>query len=169
MGWKFPPVANNCFEMWWPGTELNRRRQPFQGCALPPELPGHVSKPQSAACEDSPLQPDVGGTNDRSQRKACGTHSIIATVPLSLNVTALQTNNELTRSRKSSSKTNPGPHRRHKSTPRSPSQIQPDSAAPRQTDLSRSTVSDLPSKRCRRCRDGSTESLPQIPSGTWPP
>src|SRR5205807_6717968 len=20
----------NCFEMWWPGTELNRRRQPFQ-------------------------------------------------------------------------------------------------------------------------------------------
>src|SRR5439155_12323260 len=28
--------------MWWPGTELNRRRQPFQGCALPPELPGHA-------------------------------------------------------------------------------------------------------------------------------
>src|SRR5580698_3126087 len=28
-------------KMWWPGTELNRRRQPFQGCALPPELPGH--------------------------------------------------------------------------------------------------------------------------------
>jgi hypothetical protein len=28
---------------WWPGTELNRRRQPFQGCALPPELPGHLS------------------------------------------------------------------------------------------------------------------------------
>ena len=27
---------------WWPGTELNRRRQPFQGCALPPELPGHI-------------------------------------------------------------------------------------------------------------------------------
>ena len=26
--------------MWWPGTELNRRRQPFQGCALPTELPG---------------------------------------------------------------------------------------------------------------------------------
>ncbi len=20
---------------WWPGTESNRRRQPFQGCALP--------------------------------------------------------------------------------------------------------------------------------------
>ncbi len=26
---------------WWPGTESNRRRQPFQGCALPSELPGH--------------------------------------------------------------------------------------------------------------------------------
>ena len=28
--------------MWWPGTESNRRRQPFQGCALPSELPGHA-------------------------------------------------------------------------------------------------------------------------------
>src|ERR1700722_5717016 len=28
------------FRMWWPGTESNRRRQPFQGCALPAELPG---------------------------------------------------------------------------------------------------------------------------------
>src|SRR5262249_47989359 len=28
---------------WWPGTELNRRRQPFQGCALPTELPGRCS------------------------------------------------------------------------------------------------------------------------------
>jgi hypothetical protein len=37
--------AVKCFEMWWPGTELNRRRQPFQGCALPPELPGHISRP----------------------------------------------------------------------------------------------------------------------------
>src|SRR5437867_1710552 len=27
---------------WWPGTESNRRRQPFQGCALPTELPGQV-------------------------------------------------------------------------------------------------------------------------------
>ena len=27
---------------WWPGTESNRRRQPFQGCALPTELPGHL-------------------------------------------------------------------------------------------------------------------------------
>jgi len=22
-------------ELWWPGTELNRRRQPFQGCSRP--------------------------------------------------------------------------------------------------------------------------------------
>jgi hypothetical protein len=36
-------IATNYFEIWWPGTELNRRRQPFQGCALPPELPGHLS------------------------------------------------------------------------------------------------------------------------------
>src|SRR5271157_737004 len=31
---------------WWPGTELNRRRQPFQGCALPTELPGHFLSAQ---------------------------------------------------------------------------------------------------------------------------
>jgi hypothetical protein len=31
-----------CLKRWWPGTESNRRRQPFQGCALPAELPGHV-------------------------------------------------------------------------------------------------------------------------------
>src|SRR5271155_5139765 len=35
------------FEMWWPGRELNPRRQPFQGCALPPELPGHF-RPHSS-------------------------------------------------------------------------------------------------------------------------
>jgi hypothetical protein len=34
--------ACKSLKTWWPGTELNRRRQPFQGCALPPELPGHV-------------------------------------------------------------------------------------------------------------------------------
>jgi len=31
VGWKFRPEAAKFFEMWWPGTELNRRRQPFQG------------------------------------------------------------------------------------------------------------------------------------------
>src|SRR5262249_39575450 len=39
------PKLNFCPERflkakWWPGTESNRRRQPFQGCALPTELPG---------------------------------------------------------------------------------------------------------------------------------
>jgi hypothetical protein len=34
-------IEAKCFGMWWPGRELNPRRQPFQGCALPPELPGH--------------------------------------------------------------------------------------------------------------------------------
>src|SRR5258708_27511274 len=33
-------AATKSFRMWWPGSELNRRRQPFQGCALPTELPG---------------------------------------------------------------------------------------------------------------------------------
>ncbi|GEM_PF-3346545 len=39
-------------QSWWPGTELNRRRQPFQGCALPPELPGHFrgTLPQAGPC-----------------------------------------------------------------------------------------------------------------------
>src|SRR5579872_5223475 len=31
----------NLLKKWCRGTELNRRRQPFQGCALPPELPRH--------------------------------------------------------------------------------------------------------------------------------
>jgi hypothetical protein len=42
-------LRNGHFEIWWPGTELNRRRQPFQGCALPPELPGHVDCRSTAA------------------------------------------------------------------------------------------------------------------------
>src|ERR1700682_4030587 len=29
-GWKFWLCATKSFEMWWPGTEFNRRRQPFQ-------------------------------------------------------------------------------------------------------------------------------------------
>ena len=40
---------------WCPGTELNRRRQPFQGCALPTELPGHP-----AALAPAPLGPKPG-------------------------------------------------------------------------------------------------------------
>ena len=33
-------AAAKYFRMWWPGTESNRRRQPFQGCALPDRLHG---------------------------------------------------------------------------------------------------------------------------------
>ena len=38
---------------WWPGTESNRRHKPFQGSALPTELPGHslVSKNNSTFCQ----------------------------------------------------------------------------------------------------------------------
>ena len=38
-------TVSDC-KQWWPGTELNRRRQPFQGCALPAELPGHDASAQ---------------------------------------------------------------------------------------------------------------------------
>src|SRR5215469_12751266 len=67
---------------WWPGTELNRRRQPFQGCALPPELPGHVRNALAADCEKSSLHADCGGSADPSESfrfEADGTWSIIAT------------------------------------------------------------------------------------------
>ncbi len=30
VGWEFSLFATKVFGMWWPGTELNRRRQPFQ-------------------------------------------------------------------------------------------------------------------------------------------
>src|SRR5215471_19127282 len=33
-------TVRKLLKTWWPGTESNRRRQPFQGCALPTELPG---------------------------------------------------------------------------------------------------------------------------------
>src|SRR6266567_4122381 len=33
---QWPPGARKPpRRVWWPGTELNRRRQPFQGCSLP--------------------------------------------------------------------------------------------------------------------------------------
>jgi hypothetical protein len=56
-----------CFEMWWPGTELNRRRQPFQGCALPPELPGHVfTAPLSNACVGHTRLAGIAGNRGQS-------------------------------------------------------------------------------------------------------
>ncbi len=33
--------------LWWPGTESNRRHKPFQGSALPTELPGLKPKSNS--------------------------------------------------------------------------------------------------------------------------
>src|SRR3984957_6964042 len=55
-------ISPNSLKTWWPGRELNPRRQPFQGCALPPELPGHVSKPalRVAGCEDCSLHAGCG-------------------------------------------------------------------------------------------------------------
>ena len=43
--WSKPGAWSGCkrLKTWWPGTESNRRRQPFQGCALPAELPGRGS------------------------------------------------------------------------------------------------------------------------------
>jgi hypothetical protein len=35
-------IRCNCFEMWWPGRELNPRRQPFQGCALRGKIGGSI-------------------------------------------------------------------------------------------------------------------------------
>src|SRR5579862_83914 len=67
--------------MWWPGTELNRRRQPFQGCALPPELPGHVfgirlnRRPRSLFASRR-LSQDCRPENS-TMRNACGTLLII--------------------------------------------------------------------------------------------
>src|SRR5216683_5424323 len=54
-------IEVKCFEMWWPGTELNRRRQPFQGCALPPELPGHFRNPLPGAARTVLFTPIVTG------------------------------------------------------------------------------------------------------------
>src|SRR5262245_15404777 len=76
-------------KIWWPGTELNRRRQPFQGCALPPELPGHV--PRTAACRSARalrFSRSWRGPATEESRKGCGTLLIITTGSVSLNVAA---------------------------------------------------------------------------------
>ena len=45
--WNVIKVLNRgkCLETWWPGTESNRRRQPFQGCALPNSASGAAHFP----------------------------------------------------------------------------------------------------------------------------
>src|SRR6185503_6125742 len=72
---------------WCPGTELNRRRQPFQGCALPPELPGHVSACGlfCALAWDAP-EPRRNGYFLRPIRSG-ESSTIITTAPVSLNET----------------------------------------------------------------------------------
>src|SRR6266567_4958944 len=74
------------FEMWWPGTELNRRRQPFQGCALPPELPGHVcSRPRDIEVSFAWTRQKVGGVDGiRSQETGAGESSLIINNPRAL-------------------------------------------------------------------------------------
>ena len=45
-GWEF---WSEPWKLWWVGTELNRRHVPFQGTALPTELP----TPSTQCCEES--------------------------------------------------------------------------------------------------------------------
>src|ERR1700733_2882635 len=75
---------------WWPGTELNRRRQPFQGCALPPELPGHILLLRSgtvASCRLRQLWRTCRESRAVETLGACGTAPIITTKLDSLNAT----------------------------------------------------------------------------------
>src|SRR5580698_10264632 len=76
----------SCEKTWWPGTELNRRRQPFQGCALPPELPGHVPKPAACGLRGCSASAFLWRDQRRTLQKRAG-RLIIATVPISLNAT----------------------------------------------------------------------------------
>src|SRR5215467_5321442 len=48
---------------WWPGTESNRRRQPFQGCALPTELPGQTWLRAHARLRWDSMKTDACGTS----------------------------------------------------------------------------------------------------------
>ena len=77
------------FETWWPGTELNRRRQPFQGCALPPELPGHAGKtawlPESCAPGTAPTSSAGPQLRAVKTPQTCATAGIITTQYQSLN------------------------------------------------------------------------------------
>src|SRR5438445_12874336 len=79
-------ISPNSLKTWWPGTELNRRRQPFQGCALPPELPGHVSRAAGGGLLQLSASARLAGGTTEAQRNAHGTLSIIAITSISLNV-----------------------------------------------------------------------------------
>src|SRR5271155_3095302 len=55
--------------MWWPGRELNPRRQPFQGCALPPELPGHTCTHSLSTKDGRPIWPPTCALTGRDAAK----------------------------------------------------------------------------------------------------
>ena len=165
---------------WWPGTELNRRRQPFQGCALPPELPGHVRPATSQVCRTVRFEQIVAGVpaNHYLQSEQLNrTLPIITTTPHSLNARAprqLGSQNSLHRVRMSSRQACVEPKSKRMSLKSVPTEARPRSFSRTQsgcapqcpTDLSRSTPFDLPSRPFRLCRDESTVYPPRILSGT---
>ena len=187
----------NLLKRWWPGTELNRRRQPFQGCALPPELPGHVSKPAGPQAART-VRFTLVGAGFATERNCFTAGSvrnalIITIAKISLNVHSGFSSMRLLLNRsRFPTPVHPftGWHRRYVdvfpqvssyhapqakatirtsllSRPQSSSRTPPGCAAQCPTGLWQSMAFDLPSKRCRRCRDGSTASLRRIPAGTW--
>ena len=172
-------ISSNRLKTWWPGTELNRRRQPFQGCALPPELPGHVSRPAAWACEDLSGPTRFWRANDWNhdyrKRVDADDYSNRCDFPQRLS-DFWSKPHTLSSYRLShgclqilvvtSEPTGANPFFRFKR--QSLSRTPPGYAARCQTAPSRSTVSDLPSTPFPRYRDGSTGSLPRILSGTWP-
>jgi hypothetical protein len=167
--------------IWWPGRELNPRRQPFQGCALPPELPGHVRPATSQVCRTVRFEQIVAGVpaNHYLQSEQLNrTLPIITTTPHSLNARARATLDRRTpctasgfppgrlialspKSKRIFLKSAPPETR-----PRSFSRTQSGCAPQYPTDLSRSTPFDLPSRPFRLCRDESTVYPPRILSGT---
>src|SRR5579864_1472478 len=50
-------ISPNSLKTWWPRTELNRRRQPFQGCSRP-ELSIHYARLRLTSL---PLSTQVAG------------------------------------------------------------------------------------------------------------
>ena len=159
-------ISSNSLKTWWPGTELNRRRQPFQGCALPPELPGHVSRAAARGSLGLSASARLGGRYDRS--------------PADCAWNALDYSNRFRFPQRYGAESEPetcaddtavsecSPKNRQRFFMQNSSRIQPDFAGRCLMGLSRSTASGLPSTPCRRCRDESMVCLPRILSETWP-
>src|SRR6478672_12484151 len=77
-------ISPNSLKIWWPGTELNRRRQPFQGCALPPELPGHVSAHDFSGLVRVGRAGNSARIDADEKSGACDSFTIIAIASVSL-------------------------------------------------------------------------------------